>query len=376
MISLRSHELISTAKAARQLDCTVQHVRLLIRKGDIAGEKLGRDWLADENSVKLFAERRYQRAKSEPLEVHEAQKPLPFDVPESLKLVNVASVPQRSPFRYPGGKTWFIPIAREWLGSIGKKPELLIEPFAGGGGVSLMTAFEKRAGKVLLVELDPDIANVWRVMLSAESKSLNERILGFDCTLEGVRAVLAQPEQSKLGLAFQTFLRNRVSRGGILAPGAGFTKKGEAGKGISSRWYPETLTDRIAAIYGRRKSIEFLEGDGLSIICEYSDDPEAAFFIDPPYPVAGRRLYRFHDLDHRRLFKVMAQLKGSFLATYDHNPDIEALAKEFGFDTRLTLMKSTHHLKKFELLISRDLSWLSEGSEDPSRPFEPNQASA
>jgi DNA adenine methylase len=191
-----------------------------------------------------------------------------------------------------------------------------------------------------------------------------------------VQTALAKPAQSQLGLAFQTFLRNRVSRGGILAPGAGFTKKGEAGKGISSRWYPETLVDRIAAIYERRESIDFLEGDGLSILCKYSEDPGAAFFIDPPYPVAGRRLYRFHDLDHRRLFKAMAQLKGSFLATYDHNPDIEALAKEFGFDTRLTPMKSTHHLKKFELLISRDLSWFSDAKEERFRPGEPHQASA
>ena len=27
----------------------------------------------------------------------------------SKGIVNVASVPQRSPFRYPGGKTWLIP---------------------------------------------------------------------------------------------------------------------------------------------------------------------------------------------------------------------------------------------------------------------------
>ena len=29
--------------------------------------------------------------------------------------VNVASVPQRSPFRYPGGKTWLVPYVRSWL---------------------------------------------------------------------------------------------------------------------------------------------------------------------------------------------------------------------------------------------------------------------
>lgn len=28
------------------------------------------------------------------------------------QIVNVASVPQRSPFRYPGGKTWLVPHIR------------------------------------------------------------------------------------------------------------------------------------------------------------------------------------------------------------------------------------------------------------------------
>jgi len=246
-----------------------------------------------------------------------------------------------------------------------------VEPFAGGGGVGLMTAFEKRADRVSLVELDPDIAAVWRVILSAQSRTLNKKILEFNCTVADVQEALGRAPSSELERAFQTFLRNRVSRGGILAPGAGFTKKGEAGKGISSRWYPETLADRITAIYERRDRISFVEGDGLEALCRQVDNAGAAFFIDPPYPVAGRRLYRFHDLDHRRLFKMMAQLKGSFLATYDHNPDIESLAKEFGFETRLTPMKSTHHLKKFELLISRDLSWFSEkAGEASSQPVE------
>jgi DNA adenine methylase len=34
---------------------------------------------------------------------------------EHQKIVNVASVPQRSPFRYPGGKTWLVPRVRRWL---------------------------------------------------------------------------------------------------------------------------------------------------------------------------------------------------------------------------------------------------------------------
>lgn len=50
--------------------------------------------------------------------------------------VNVASVPQRSPFRYPGGKTWLVPYIREWLQSKTMPPARLTEPFAGRAIVS------------------------------------------------------------------------------------------------------------------------------------------------------------------------------------------------------------------------------------------------
>lgn len=78
------------------------------------------------------------------------------------KPVNVASVPQRSPFRYPGGKTWLVPYVRQWLASLSSKPAEFFEPFVGGGAVSLTVAFERLAGRVTMVELDPQVAAVWR----------------------------------------------------------------------------------------------------------------------------------------------------------------------------------------------------------------------
>ena len=69
-------------------------------------------------------------------------------------IVNVASVPQRSPFRYPGGKTWLVPHIRQWFGHMSTKPTHLIEPFAGGGIVGLTVAFESLAEHVTLVEME------------------------------------------------------------------------------------------------------------------------------------------------------------------------------------------------------------------------------
>lgn len=153
-----------------------------------------------------------------------------FDTPGPKQIVNVASVPKRSPFRYPGGKTWLIPEIREWLLSLPNRPKTLIEPFAGGGIVGLTTAFERLADHVILVELDPDVASVWQAMLGKDGAWLADRILKFDLTWENVEQVLAAPPGDVRTRAFKTMLRNRISHGGILAPGGGVLKNGEIGR--------------------------------------------------------------------------------------------------------------------------------------------------
>jgi DNA adenine methylase len=74
------------------------------------------------------------------------------------KIVNVASVPKRSPFRYPGGKTWLVPLARKWWQSLNRKPKLLVESFTGGGIIGLTAAFEGFVDHVVLVEKDPEVS--------------------------------------------------------------------------------------------------------------------------------------------------------------------------------------------------------------------------
>ena len=74
-----------------------------------------------------------------------------FDGLDDRFSVNVASIPQISPFRYPGGKTWIVPRLRCWLSQTLRcqlgirpiRPTLLIEPFAGGGSVSLTAVAEQ-----------------------------------------------------------------------------------------------------------------------------------------------------------------------------------------------------------------------------------------
>lgn len=278
------------------------------------------------------------------------------------QVVNVASVPQRSPFRYPGGKTWLVPTVRKWLTSLNKKPKEFVEPFVGGGIISLTVAFEKLADKVIMVELDDEIAAVWRIMLSGQARTLGKRILNFDLTHKNVKAELAVHPESDLRKAFQTILKNRTFHGGILAPGSGLLKHGENGKGIRSRWYPTTLYKRIEAIGEIKERLQFIEGDGLDVLRTFRNKSSAVFFIDPPYTVAGKRagkrLYKCFDLDHARLFSICKGLKGDFVMTYDNEPEVVELAQNNGFDFREIPMKNTHHTTMKELVIGRDLSWI------------------
>ncbi len=274
--------------------------------------------------------------------------------------VNVSSIPQRSPFRYPGGKTWLVPHIRRWLKSRLRRPTRLVEPFAGGAIVSLTAAFESLVGQVLFSEMDGGVASVWKVVLNGRAEWLAKQIESFELTEKNVRATLERAATTIPELAFQTLLRNRVQRGGIMAPGAGLVKTGEGNRGLGARWYPETLARRIREINAQKERLVFNQCDGFSLMAEHADDLETVFYVDPPYTVAAKRLYTCWQVDHEALFAQMQRVRGDFLMSYDNTAEVRGLAARYGFVTRPIAMKNTHHEEMTELLIGRDLSWLGE----------------
>jgi DNA adenine methylase len=281
------------------------------------------------------------------------------------ELINVAQIPQRSPFRYPGGKTWLVPHIRKWLKNLDNKPRSFIEPFLGGGIVSLTVAFEDLAARVTMIELDEDVAALWKTLLNDEDNDwLAQQVAEFDLTVENFRREISTRPSETRRAGFQTLLKNRTFHGGILAPGSGILKYGENGKGIRSRWYAETLRKRIQNIKHFSHKLEFFHGDGIEAINKYAHLKNAAFFVDPPYTAgkkgkrAGTRLYTHFELDHDRLFSVVKKIAGDFLMTYDNADEVKELAEKHGFDWRTISMMNTHHATMKELLIARDLSWI------------------
>lgn len=218
---------------------------------------------------------------------------------------------------------------------------------------------ENLADRVVMAELDSNVAAVWKVILSDRATDLIRRIRRFKLTRDSAIAELCKQPRSQTDVAFQTILRNRVQRGGILAPGASLMKNGENNRGAASRWYPETLARRIAAINAVKNKIEFLHKDAFDVIPKYLRNESATFFVDPPYTAggksAGKRLYLHSSIAHGALFSLLENAEGDVILTYDDAPEVRKLAAAHGFFIKLIAMKNTHHNRMYELAITNRL---------------------
>ena len=265
---------------------------------------------------------------------------------------------KEAPCVIQGGKTWLIPHIREWLAHADAR--FLIEPFAGGGIVTLTAIAENLVDEAVMLEIDRDVAAFWCGAFESGT-TLAEWVQQFEPTLESLSKLLNEPPKSLEAHAFRTLVLNRTRCGGILAPGASFSRQGENGKGLLSRWYPDTLAKRLLDLQNYKDRIAFFEGDGLKLMPSLLRGwgKKAAVFLDPPYTAgggkkAGSRLYAHSELDHAKLFALLAKYKPNFLMTYDGSPEIIELVRKYDFDAALISMKNTHHNQVFELVITSE----------------------
>jgi DNA adenine methylase len=133
-------------------------------------------------------------------------------------------------------------------------------------------------------------------------------------------------------------------------------KNGGNNRGVASRWYPETLAKRIAAINAAKNKIEFLHKDAFDVVPKYLRNEAGAFFVDPPYTAggkaAGKRLYLHSSIDHNSLFDLLENAAGEVMLTYDDAREVRDLAAAHGFFARPIAMKNTHHNRMYELAIT------------------------
>lgn len=236
-----------------------------------------------------------------------------------------------SPLRYPGGKAPFAPFIAKVMEVNGVEGGHYLEPYAGGAGVALELLFQDHASHIHINDADPAVHAFW-LSIKEHSAALLGLLDTTPITMDQWfkwRAVLrGETEATVVEKGFATLFMNRTNRSGILKAGVIGGKEQSGEYKLDARFRKDMIAARIEAIANRAEDI--------SVYCEDSEDllnrcaeflPERSLiYLDPPYYVKGKGLYRNyyeHD-DHVRIARVLQQetFTWPWVVSYDNAEEI------------------------------------------------------
>ena len=242
-----------------------------------------------------------------------------------------------SPLRYPGGKRRLVSFVKEALRLNGLRPDLYVEPFAGGASVALQLLNDGAVERIGLWERDPLVAAFWRVAFW-DSEWLIKEMQSWKPTVALWERMRAYRPRSDRGKARKCLFLNRTSFSGILCSTAGpIGGRGQTSAyPIDCRFPKERLAKRLGQVARLSSRVAFVgEGDWarctdrLDQLVETREvrREDVLVYLDPPFYHKANRLYRFcfdHD-EHVRLRDALRTIPYPYLLSYDAAPEVEKL---------------------------------------------------
>jgi DNA adenine methylase len=239
-----------------------------------------------------------------------------------------------SPLRYPGGKAPFAPFIAQLMEKNGLIGGHYLEPYAGGAGVALELLFEGQASHIHINDADPAIYAFW-MSVTKHSDELLAMLESTPITMEEwFRWRLVLREESKATMVekgFATLFLNRTNRSGILKAGVIGGKNQDGDYKLDARFKKDVVAARIEAVAKRARNISVYCEDSLLLLkrCAEFLPKQSLIYLDPPYYVKGKGLYRNyyeHD-DHVAIAKKLQQksFKWPWVVSYDNAKEICAM---------------------------------------------------
>lgn len=239
-----------------------------------------------------------------------------------------------SPLRYPGGKASFAPFIAKVMQGNGLAGGHYLEPYAGGAGVALDLLFQGQARHIHINDADPAVFAFW-VSVTQHSTDLLELLASTPITIDEWfkwRSVLREDCQATLvEKGFATLFMNRTNRSGILKAGVIGGKNQEGAYKLDARFKKDVISGRIEEIAKRAKDITVYNDDSLALLkrCKEFLPKDSLIYLDPPYYVKGKGLYRNyyeHD-DHVAIAKTIQSkdFKRHWVVSYDNAEEIRTM---------------------------------------------------
>ncbi|MDK9721990.1 MAG: DNA adenine methylase [Rhodospirillales bacterium] len=236
-----------------------------------------------------------------------------------------------SPLRYPGGKAPFAPFIANVMEANGVAGGHYLEPYAGGAGVALDLLFHGCASHIHINDADPAVYAFW-ISATRYSRALLKLLESTPITIEEWfkwRSVLRDERRASLvEKGFATLFMNRTNRSGILNAGVIGGKSQDGDYKLDARFKKEVVAARIKEIANRADDISVYCEDSLQLLHRCSEflPKQSLIYLDPPYYVKGKGLYRNyyeHD-DHVAIAKTIqsAKFKWPWVVSYDNTNEI------------------------------------------------------
>lgn len=266
-----------------------------------------------------------------------------------------------SPLRYPGGKARMAPAVRAWINSQPGPPVCLVEPFAGGAGLSLALLADDTIATAHLGDLNPGLVAFWRTITTSQgARAMCDLIEDTPVTIDQwhhQREVYTAGTGDDIDLGFATFFLNRTNRSGILGarPIGGLAQTGKWK--LDARYNRTALIARIQAVATMGERITVSLADATDTI--NATAPGMALFVDPPYTDVDRLYDRALPMaGHARLAHALSRTHTPWLLTYDNSPHITHLYASIGQVRPMRWAHTAHHPHiDTELIIaSKELS--------------------
>ncbi|MGM8930036.1 DNA adenine methylase [Salinicola halophyticus] len=239
-----------------------------------------------------------------------------------------------SPLRYPGGKAAFAPSIVKLMKANGIEGGHYMEPYAGGAGVALTLLLDGHANHIHINDSDPAVYAFW-ISVTEHSQALLNLIDSTPITIDEWfkwRAVLREGTKANIvEKGFATLFMNRTNRSGILKAGVIGGQKQDGKYKLDARFRKEIVAERIKKIAMHSSRISVYCEDALGLLKRCSDFlPERSLiYLDPPYYVKGKGLYRnyYGHSDHVAIANTLQSkdFKWPWVVSYDNIEEICAM---------------------------------------------------
>jgi len=274
-----------------------------------------------------------------------------------------------SPLRYPGSKQRIAKYIEIILSYNAFNPDVIVEPFVGGGSMFLYFLFHKIVKKAIISDKDKLIYSFWKIVFE-DCNYLVEFIknvtIDIDNFIHYKKVAINEKKYSTYELAEACIFLNRTSFSGIMANSTGPIggKYQNSSYSIGCRFNKESIINKIKFISTLSKKVKILDSGWRSAI-KVSNDlisnksfyKSAFYYLDPPFYNKAKELYRvyFSHSEHVKLCNFLRDFKKIWILSYDNCKEIKTLYKnkykQIHIDVPYSINSKSRRIEK-EIIIT------------------------